>query len=66
MTDVVKLINSDSPIHNGSSIVGVNSIIEYQDLIDMVIVPVINNQTYVSGVAGATDNGYLDNRFRAS
>lgn len=61
MTDVVKLANSGTTINNGSSVITAYNTGRYQN-----IVPTINNQTHVSGVAGATDNGYLDNRFRAS
>lgn len=60
MTDVNQLVKS-ATIHNGSAVTSALNTGQYN-----VLVPTINNPTYVSGVNGATDNGYLDDRFEAT
>lgn len=60
MTDVVKLVNSGTlTTHNGYSVMSANVRGNSEKL-----APKINSQTYVSGLAGAVDNGYLGHRFK--
>lgn len=60
MTDVNQLVKS-APIRNGSRITSALNTGVYNTY-----VPIINNPTAVSGVAGQTTNGYLEHRFEAT
>ena len=59
MTDVVKLCNSGSLIKNGASTTSATITGNHNTLRAIIITNV-----HVNGVNGASNNGYLDNRFK--
>lgn len=62
MTDVARLCKSGSIVVNGGAV-----ITSMQNGNHGLVVPYLNkNILPISGVNGVTNNGYLDNRFRAT
>lgn len=58
MSDVITTINANNAIINNGAVAGVTRTGRYSEHQSG-----INKGVHVSGVAGATDNGYLDTRF---